>query len=89
MSTSLERMFIEQAPGLGSCWVVTDLVLEKDKKEAHSSYDKVQPIMEKRVERVKAIGLYCIMPLFPKLRIVAPGLIFHMLTDWQDCLWMS
>ena len=35
-----------------------------------------------------AIGLYCIMALFPKLRIVATGLILHMLTDWQDCLWM-
>ena len=32
-----------------------------------------------------AIGLYCIMSLFPKLRIVATGLILHMLTDWQDC----
>ena len=35
-----------------------------------------------------AIGLYCIMPLFPKLRIVATGLLFHILTDWQDCLWI-
>ena len=35
MSTSLERTFFEQALGFGSCWSVTDLVLEKDKKEAH------------------------------------------------------
>ena len=35
MSTSLERTFFEQALGFGSCWSVTELVLEKDKKEAN------------------------------------------------------
>lgn len=35
-----------------------------------------------------AIGVYGIMLCFPKLRIVATGLILHMLTDLQDCLWL-
>lgn len=35
-----------------------------------------------------AIGIYAMMLLFPKLRIVAVGLLFHMFTDWQDCCWM-
>ncbi len=34
-----------------------------------------------------AIGIYFIMLLFPKLRIVAIGLLLHILTDYQDCLW--
>lgn len=36
-----------------------------------------------------AITIYFIMALFPKLRIVAIGLLFHMLTDFQDCLWTN
>ena len=35
MPTLIERTFFEQALGFGSCWSVTKLVLEKDKKEAH------------------------------------------------------
>lgn len=35
-----------------------------------------------------AIGLYVILMAFPKTRIVALGLLFHMLTDYIDCLWM-
>ena len=35
-----------------------------------------------------AIGCYIIMWCIPVLRIVATGLLFHMLTDFQDCLWM-
>ncbi|MFT4851335.1 MAG: hypothetical protein ACI83B_003901, partial [Sediminicola sp.] len=29
-----------------------------------------------------------IMTLFKKVRIVAVGLILHMLADYLDCLWM-
>lgn len=36
-----------------------------------------------------AIGVYFILLFFPRARIVAVGLLFHMLTDWQDCLWMG
>lgn len=36
-----------------------------------------------------AIGVYVIMLAFPRLRIVAVGLLLHMLTDYQDCLWME
>ena len=32
-----------------------------------------------------AIGIYCIMLPFPKLRIVAIGLLLHMITDYLDC----
>jgi hypothetical protein len=34
-----------------------------------------------------AIGVYCIMIFFQRWRIIAVGLLFHMLTDYQDCLW--
>lgn len=36
-----------------------------------------------------AMGVYTLMLFVPKLRIIAIGLLFHMLTDFQDCLWMS
>ncbi len=34
-----------------------------------------------------AILVYFIMLFFPKTRILAVGLLFHMLTDFQDCIW--
>lgn len=34
-----------------------------------------------------AVGVYFVLVFFPKSRIVAVGLLFHMFTDWQDCLW--
>ncbi len=34
-----------------------------------------------------AIAVYFILLFFPKTRIIAVGLLFHMLTDWQDCHW--
>ncbi|MGB1242828.1 MAG: DUF6122 family protein [Chitinophagales bacterium] len=36
-----------------------------------------------------AIAGYFFIAFFPKLRIIAVGLLFHMFTDFQDCLWMS
>ena len=35
-----------------------------------------------------AIAGYLAMSLLPQLRIVAIGLLFHMFTDYLDCLWM-
>ena len=35
-----------------------------------------------------AIGVYILLLLFPKTRIIAIGLLFHMLTDSFDCLWI-
>ncbi len=35
-----------------------------------------------------AIIAYIVLGLFPLLRIVAVGLLFHMATDWQDCWWI-
>ena len=35
-----------------------------------------------------AILCYAILLFFPKMRIIAIGLLFHMATDYQDCLWM-
>ena len=32
-----------------------------------------------------AIGIYCITLAFPKSRLVAIGLLLHMLTDYLDC----
>lgn len=34
-----------------------------------------------------AIGIYVVLLLFKKTRIVGIGLLLHMLTDFQDCLW--
>jgi hypothetical protein len=33
-----------------------------------------------------AMAVYAVMLIFPKTRIVGIGLLFHMLTDWIDCL---
>tara|TARA_B100001167_G_C16774879_1_gene310851 strand:- start:10186 stop:10452 length:267 start_codon:yes stop_codon:yes gene_type:complete len=34
-----------------------------------------------------AIAAYGAFVFIPKLRIVAVGLLFHMLTDYIDCVW--
>mgnify|MGYP003543681075 FL=1 len=34
-----------------------------------------------------AIVLYFILLYFPKTRIIAVGLLLHMFTDFQDCIW--
>jgi predicted cobalt transporter CbtA len=34
-----------------------------------------------------AIAVYFVLLFFPKTRIIAVGLLFHMFTDWQDCQW--
>jgi len=34
-----------------------------------------------------AIAIYFVLLFIPKTRILATGLLFHMLTDWQDCMW--
>lgn len=36
-----------------------------------------------------AMGIYATLLIFPKTRIMAVGLIAHILTDFQDCLWMA
>jgi hypothetical protein len=36
-----------------------------------------------------AIGVYFLLLIPKKTRIIAIGLLFHMATDWQDCLWMG
>ena len=35
-----------------------------------------------------AIAVYFVMAFFPRIRIVAIGLLFHMFTDFQGCFWM-
>ncbi|TXD39759.1 hypothetical protein FRC96_05665 [Lujinxingia vulgaris] len=35
-----------------------------------------------------AIAVYAVGCFFRPLRIVAVGLLFHMVTDFQDCVWM-
>ena len=36
-----------------------------------------------------AIGFYAILLFSPKSRIVAIGLLLHVATDFQDCLWIQ
>lgn len=36
-----------------------------------------------------AIVIYLLLMLFQKTRIIAIGLLFHIITDWQDCYWSS
>ena len=35
-----------------------------------------------------AIAAYAVLFFFPRFRIIALGLLLHMLTDYQDCWWM-
>ncbi len=35
-----------------------------------------------------AIAMYLVLFFVPKTRIVALGLLLHMATDYQDCMWM-
>lgn len=35
----------------------------------------------------QAMLFYCFLLYFPKSRILAVGLLFHLLTDYQDCYW--
>jgi len=35
-----------------------------------------------------AIGVYFVFLFFNKTRIAGIGLLLHMLTDFQDCLWL-
>lgn len=35
-----------------------------------------------------AIGFYGVLLYFKEMRIIAMGLLLHMLTDFLDCLWM-
>ena len=34
-----------------------------------------------------AIGLYFLMSIWPKTRLVGIGLLVHMVLDFLDCLW--
>ncbi len=36
-----------------------------------------------------ALAVYIVLLFFKKTRIIAIGLIFHLLTDYIDCLWSS
>lgn len=36
-----------------------------------------------------AIGVYFLFLITKKTRIIAIGLLFHMVIDWQDCFWMG
>lgn len=35
-----------------------------------------------------AMGVYIVLLFFKKTRIIAVGLLFHMLTDYIDCRWV-
>jgi len=35
-----------------------------------------------------AIFLYMVLLLVPKVRLIAIGLLLHILTDFMDCLWI-
>ncbi|MEM6772409.1 MAG: DUF6122 family protein [Bacteroidota bacterium] len=36
-----------------------------------------------------AMVVYAVLFFIPKTRVVGLGLLFHMVTDWQDCWWMG
>ncbi len=38
---------------------------------------------------VPAIGAYAIAALWPRLRLIAIGLLIHMALDGVDCVWMA
>ncbi|RMA64613.1 DUF6122 family protein [Ulvibacter antarcticus] len=36
-----------------------------------------------------AIGMFVVLLLFKRTKIIATGLLFHMITDLIDCYWMT
>ena len=38
---------------------------------------------------VPAIGVYALAALWPRVRLLAVGLLIHMALDGVDCVWMS
>ena len=36
-----------------------------------------------------AMGVYVILLFPPKTRVMGVGLVFHMITDFLDCMWME
>lgn len=72
-------------------WIIMDLtiVIDLDHLLATPVFDPSRcSIGFHPLHSYWAIGAYLFLFLIPKTRIIATGLILHILTDCQDCLWM-
>lgn len=69
--------------------MVATMLVDADHLLAHPIFDPDRcSIGYHPLHSYYAIGVYVILLFFPRTRIIAVGLLFHMLTDWQDCQWL-
>ena len=76
----------------GTAWLVMTLTLlvDLDHLLASPIYDPNRcSIGYHPLHTMPAIGVYAAALLISKLRLVAMGLLIHMILDWLDCLWMA
>jgi hypothetical protein len=72
-------------------WIIMDLtiVIDLDHLLATPVFDPMRcSIGFHPLHSYWAIGLYLLLILIPKTRIVGTGLMLHIMTDLQDCFWM-
>jgi hypothetical protein len=72
-------------------WVIMMLtnLIDLDHLLAHPVFDPLRCSIGFHIlHSYWAIGAYALLFLFPKTRILGTGLLLHIFTDWQDCLWM-
>jgi Family of unknown function (DUF6122) len=72
-------------------WIIMDLtiIIDLDHLLATPVFDPTRcSIGFHPLHSYWAIGIYLLLFVLPKTKIIATGLILHILTDWQDCLWM-
>jgi hypothetical protein len=71
-----------------SCILVVTMLVDFDHLLATPIFDAARcSINTHPLHSFPAIGLYFIGLLFPQTRLVAVGLLWHMVVDAQDCLW--
>ena len=69
--------------------MVSTMVIDLDHLLANPVYDPLRcGIGFHPLHSYLAIVVYLAMAIFPKIRILAIGLIIHMLLDGVDCIWL-
>ncbi len=71
--------------------MITTMLVDLDHLLAYPIFDPTRcSIGFHTLHSYYGIVIYFLMVLFPnfKIKIVAVGLLFHMFTDFQDCLWI-
>jgi hypothetical protein len=76
----------------GKAWLimVATMVVDLDHLLANPIYDPARcSIGFHPLHSYVAIGVYSVMTLIPKLRLVGVGLLIHMGVDLVDCVWVG